>query len=127
MVAFFTLKLSFQRILSFRRMEESKKTIQLNNFNMKTHFLLFVLIILVSCKSEKEEQSKTLKTGTYKALLKVNDSVNMPFNFKVISEKSLQIFNGDEMIEVDEITYRNDSVFIKTPVLFVIRLIIFVA
>ncbi|MCX7552145.1 TlpA disulfide reductase family protein [Xanthomarina sp. F2636L] len=83
---------------------------------MKKYSLLFALVILVSCKSEKEEPQKTLQIGTYKALLKVNDSIDMPFVFMVLSENKLQIFNSEEVIDVDEITYRNDSVFIKPPV-----------
>ncbi|GGG43366.1 TlpA disulfide reductase family protein [Bizionia arctica] len=83
---------------------------------MKIYSLLFALVILVSCKSEKETQPKTLKTGTYKAILKVNDSIDMPFMFEVLSENKLQIFNAEEVIDVDEIIYRNDSIFIKPPV-----------
>ena len=77
--------------------------------------LVLVLMFLVSCKSE-DKQSATLQIGTYKALLKVNDSMNMPFIFKVLASDKLQIFNGEEVIDVDEITYKNDSVFIKPPV-----------
>src|SRR5690606_29413952 len=82
---------------------------------MKHLSLLVVLIFLVSCKLEKE-QPKTLQIGTYKALLKINDSIDMPFIFEVLSIDKLQIFNGDEIIEVDEVIYRNDSVFINPPV-----------
>jgi peroxiredoxin len=82
---------------------------------MKISSLLFILLILVSCK-EEAKQPKTLPIGSYKAVLKVNDSIEMPFVFEVLSENKLNIFNAEEVIEVDEITYRNDSVFIKPPV-----------
>ncbi|MEO8933060.1 MAG: TlpA disulfide reductase family protein, partial [Xanthomarina sp.] len=82
---------------------------------MRQISLLLVLMFLVSCKSENKENS-TLKTGTYKALLKVNDSIEMPFIFEVLTKNKLQIFNGEEIIDVDEIFYRKDSVFIKPPV-----------
>ncbi|HLT53817.1 MAG TPA: TlpA disulfide reductase family protein [Flavobacteriaceae bacterium] len=82
---------------------------------MRQISLILILISLVSCKSETE-QLKTLKPGTYQALLKVNDSLDMPFVFEVLSKERLQIFNADEVIEVDEIIYRKDSVFIKPPV-----------
>lgn len=82
---------------------------------MRQISLLLILIVLVSCKSEKV-QTKTLQEGTYKALLKVNDSIDIPFIFEVLTNSELQIFNGEEIIEVDEIIYKNDSVFIKPPV-----------
>ncbi|MFL0354385.1 TlpA disulfide reductase family protein [Xanthomarina sp. GH4-25] len=82
---------------------------------MRIISLLSLLIILVSCK-EETKQLKILQTGTYKAFLKVNDSVNLPFVFEVLSESKFQIFNAEEVIFVDEVTYRNDSVFIKPPV-----------
>ncbi|MFV0572304.1 MAG: TlpA disulfide reductase family protein [Xanthomarina gelatinilytica] len=83
---------------------------------MRVISLLSLLILLVSCKEEKQQGPKNLKVGTYKATLKVNDSVEMPFVFEVLSSNKLLIFNAEEQIEVDEITYRNDSVFIKPPV-----------
>ncbi|EMQ94251.1 hypothetical protein D778_00966 [Xanthomarina gelatinilytica] len=83
---------------------------------MRVISLLSLLILLVSCKEEKQQGPKNLKVGTYQALLKVNDSLDMPFIFEVLSSNKLQIFNAEEQIEVDEISYRNDSVFIKPPV-----------
>lgn len=83
---------------------------------MRVISLLSLLILLVSCKEEKQQGPKNLKVGTYKATLKVNDSVEMPFVFEVLSSNKLLIFNAEEQIEVDEISYRNDSVFIKPPV-----------
>jgi len=83
---------------------------------MKIYHLFLVLIVLVSCKEEKQQVPTTLKTGTYQAVLKVNDSVDLPFVFEVLSKNKLHIFNAEEVIEVDEVTYRNDSVFIKPPV-----------
>lgn len=83
---------------------------------MRIISLLSVLIILVSCKEEQQQAPKILQTGIYQAVLKVNDSIDIPFMFEVLSENKLNIFNAEEVIEVDEVTYRNDSVFIKPPV-----------
>ncbi|PWK19553.1 TlpA disulfide reductase family protein [Xanthomarina spongicola] len=83
---------------------------------MKIYPLFFILLVLVSCKEEKQQVPKTLQIGTYQAVLKVNDSIDMPFVFEVLSESKLNIFNAEEVIEVDEITYRSDSIFIKPPV-----------
>lgn len=81
---------------------------------MKTIFLMLCAVLFFSCNSEKK--GVKLNKGRYRAELKVNDSLNLPFNFEVVSEKELKIFNADEVIEVDDITYKNDSVYIKTPV-----------
>lgn len=75
--------------------------------------LFLSLIILVSCNSEKPIQK--LKPGTYRAVLQVQDNKELPFIFEVETDSTLIIFNAEEKILVDEIEYRNDSVFIKLP------------
>ena len=72
------------------------------------------MFLLFSCKSETKISA--LEAGNYSATLKVNDSLDLPFNFEVISENKLQIFNADEVIEVNTIKYNNDSVYINIPV-----------
>jgi thiol-disulfide isomerase/thioredoxin len=57
-----------------------------------------------------------LATGTFRAELKVNDSLNLPFNFEVISENKIHVFNAEEVIEVVDVEYKNDSVYINMPV-----------
>ncbi|MEO9077362.1 MAG: TlpA disulfide reductase family protein [Gelidibacter sp.] len=52
----------------------------------------------------------------YLAKMKVNEQEYLPFNFEVTSDKTLKIFNAEEVILVDDITYENDSVYIKMPV-----------
>ena len=64
----------------------------------------------------KKEIPKTLQKGTYRAVLKVQDNLDLPFIFEVKNDSLLSIFNADEIITVDEITYYNDSVRIQTPV-----------
>lgn len=77
-----------------------------------------ILLVCYSCKEEvKQETAKQqLKVGTYKAILELQDAEVLPFNFEVVSATELKIFNAKEIIDVDEITYRNDSVFINFPV-----------
>jgi thiol-disulfide isomerase/thioredoxin len=79
-------------------------------------YITFVLltVLLVSCKTEIKNNA--LESGTYRAILIVNDSLDLPFNFEVISKNLLHIFNAEEVIEVTDITYSNDSVYIKFPV-----------
>lgn len=60
-------------------------------------------------------QYANLRTGDWKGILQLNDSIQLPFNFQV-KALSLEIMNGDERIVVDEIKFLGDSVFIKMPV-----------
>ena len=80
---------------------------------MKRFLLLIVLTLIFSCQ---KKQLNPLQLGSYRAVLKVQDNKELPFIFKVEGEKSLKILNADEVIIVDEITYKKDSVFIQTPV-----------
>ncbi|MBP6333972.1 MAG: TlpA family protein disulfide reductase [Bacteroidia bacterium] len=56
-----------------------------------------------------------LNEGPWRALIRLNDTTSLPFNFTVFSDH-LEIINADEKIIVDEIKYSGDSVFIKLPV-----------
>lgn len=78
-------------------------------------FLLLTLsfILFISCNTKI---TKTLDTGTYRAVLQVQDNQELPFIFEVKNDSIFTIFNADEIITVDEITYKNDSVVIQTPV-----------
>tara|TARA_R110002050_G_scaffold61520_5_gene135910 strand:- start:129 stop:1355 length:1227 start_codon:yes stop_codon:yes gene_type:complete len=83
-------------------------------------YIITSLIFLVcySCKEESKQETvkQQLKTGTYRAVLELQDTEALPFNFEVISATELKIFNAEEIIDVDEVTYRNDSIFINFPV-----------
>ncbi|PQV50470.1 peroxiredoxin [Jejuia pallidilutea] len=79
------------------------------------HIIIIILTVLVfSCKEKINKN--TLKNGIYRAELKVNDTLNLPFNFEVVSEHKIKIRNAEEVIEVNDITYKGDSVYIQTPV-----------
>jgi len=80
---------------------------------MRNSCLLFLLISLFSCK---EVVFQKLKKGTYRAELQVSDSVVLPFVFEVEDESHIKIFNAEEVIYIDEVSYKNDSVLIKMPV-----------
>ncbi len=89
---------------------------------MKYLYILFAVFVLSACKESVTENPETSKTEnrlletTYRGELKVNDSLNLPFLFKVLNDSTLEVYNAEEVITVDEITYENDSVFIKMPV-----------
>lgn len=75
--------------------------------------LLSFLILVLSCAQKEPRQ---LKANSYRVSMKTQDSSELPFIIKIISPDSLQIFNAEEVIEVNEIEYKNDSVFIYMPV-----------
>lgn len=84
---------------------------------MHKFILVLVIISFFSCKRKPENNKESkLNKGIYRVELQINDSIILPFNFKVIDANHLQIFNAEEIIDVDEITYKEDSVFIKAPV-----------
>ncbi len=83
-------------------------------YTMKHIVLTLFVLLVISCKTETK--TTTLETGTYRAQLKVNDTEDLPFIFEVVSKNKWHIFNAEEVIEVDEITYKNDSVHVKMPV-----------
>lgn len=76
--------------------------------------LFIIALLLTSCKNE--ETPRTLKNGTYRAVLEIQDNEELPFLFKVNAPTRLQIFNAEEIIDVDEVEYRNDSIFITAPI-----------
>jgi thiol-disulfide isomerase/thioredoxin len=79
---------------------------------MRYSLLVLALLLVLSCQ---EKTVKTLETGTYRGNIIAQDNQAMPFMFEVTSSTTLKIYNAEEVIEVDEITYRKDSVFIKLP------------
>ena len=81
---------------------------------MKHNIIIILAVLMFSCK--EKTNTRTLEKGLYRAELKVNTSLNLPFNFEVISENKLHVFNAEEVIEVNTIEYKNDSVYIQMPV-----------
>ncbi|MDU8886877.1 TlpA disulfide reductase family protein [Yeosuana sp. MJ-SS3] len=77
---------------------------------------LFSSIILFSILSCADKPTKTLKKGLWRATLEVMDNEILPFIFEVKGETELHIYNDKEVIVVDEINYKGDSVNIKMPV-----------
>lgn len=78
------------------------------------NFLLVAFfIIITSCVNGPEYQ---LKNGMYRGVLQLDKDRGLPFLFEVTSPTSLKVFNAEEVIDIDEITYKNDSVYIKFPV-----------
>ncbi|GAA4281882.1 peroxiredoxin family protein [Gaetbulibacter aestuarii] len=79
-------------------------------------YFLSVLIGLIFLGCQQSPKSETLTLGTYRGVFKAQDDNDMPFIFEVTSDSTLSIFNAGETVKVEDITYRNDSVFIQMPV-----------
>lgn len=80
---------------------------------MRVIIVLLCTFLLFSCDNK---QVRKLENGTYRGWLTVQDNQELPFTFYVKNESTLIIYNAEEEIIVDEITYKNDSVKIQTPV-----------
>lgn len=81
---------------------------------MRITTLFLILIFLFSCKKNVEETN--LEAGRWKAVLEVQDQQHLPFIFEVTNDGKIKIFNAEEVIEVDEISLKGDSILIKMPV-----------
>lgn len=83
---------------------------------MRYIYLLFIVVFSFSCKEDTNQSPKLEAGATYRAVLEVKDNKELPFLFHVTSPNNLQVLNAEEIIEVDEVTYKSDSIFIKLPV-----------
>ncbi|MFV9550889.1 TlpA disulfide reductase family protein [Algibacter sp. PT7-4] len=81
---------------------------------MKQIITLVLVLFMFSCTSKNK--LKTLEKGMYRAELKVDDTLKLPFNFKVVTKDELHVYNAEEVIEVTSISYKNDSIYIQMPV-----------
>lgn len=85
---------------------------------MKKLGILFIIsIFVISCSEPKKI---TLQKGNWLAKLQVQDNKDLPFSFLIDyndqNEIEIQVFNAEEVITVDEIVVKNDSITIKMPV-----------
>ena len=80
---------------------------------MKNILFLSVFILFISCS---KDANNFLEKGNYRGLLEVDKGINLPFNFEVINDSLLIIYNAQETIKVKEIYSKNDSIVIKTPI-----------
>lgn len=75
--------------------------------------LIFISLIILSCQNTKQIN---LETGPYRGLIEVTNDKALAFNFKVKDATHLEVYNANEIIYVDEVSYQQDSVLIKLPV-----------
>ncbi|MCM4168338.1 TlpA family protein disulfide reductase [Arenibacter sp. H213] len=75
------------------------------------------MLLMLSCVAP---QNSNLKEGFWLAELQTLNDKYLPFNFKMILDEkgkyTLELYNAEEIIYVDEITVKKDSIVIKLPV-----------
>ncbi|WP_163714804.1 TlpA family protein disulfide reductase [Mangrovibacterium lignilyticum] len=77
-------------------------------------FVFSLTLLFTACTST--QSPRQLPEATYRAVLQAQDQQEIPFVFRVTSPASLEVYNAGELIQVDEISYENDSVHIQMPV-----------
>ncbi|WP_163325796.1 TlpA family protein disulfide reductase [Draconibacterium mangrovi] len=83
---------------------------------MKKTALYILVGMLCACTPKTDS---VLNTGNWRFAFQIDDQnpdQQIPFNVEVLNEKLLVVSNADEQIDVQEIAYKGDSVFIKMPV-----------
>ena len=80
---------------------------------MKRYLLGFLSLVLLSCSPRA---SPFLAHDYYRVVLELQDNEKLPFIINVTSKNTLNVFNAEEIILVDEISYYQDSVYIQMPV-----------
>lgn len=78
--------------------------------------LVFLFAGMLGCGTEKNNE---LKQGAWVAHLEVMDGEQLPFNFKLNKNEAsylMQVYNADEVITIDDITIKEDSIYIKMGV-----------
>jgi thiol-disulfide isomerase/thioredoxin len=84
---------------------------------MKKVAILLLLLNLFSCTQKQKNIELTSGNWLFQLQISREDSeLTIPFNVEVLNAHQLVIKNANERIEVNEITYNADSVFIKMPV-----------
>ncbi len=82
--------------------------------------IYMLCVIALSCETKRNQKSTStiarLKQGDWLATLMVQDNEQLPFNVKVLNDNSLTIHNDVEVIKVDEVEIKGDSIWFQTPV-----------
>jgi len=83
----------------------------------KVTSIFLVVFVLISCAEKKKV---VLSEGIWLAELTAMDQEILPFNFKLTTTSAgthqMEIYNAEEVITVDEIEIKKDSIWIKFPV-----------
>jgi thiol-disulfide isomerase/thioredoxin len=78
---------------------------------MKYIFWL-IAILLISC----DRDPVMPKVGQWRAVLDLGNGKELPFLMQYNADNSIVIFNAEEAIEIKDVKFREDSIFIQHPV-----------
>ncbi len=84
---------------------------------MKKNLLYLAVVLLFSCCGR--EAIPNLKEGPWRGGLQVQDGRELPFGFtlqKTDSSWQIQVSNAGEILQIDEIRLKKDSIYIHMPV-----------
>jgi thiol-disulfide isomerase/thioredoxin len=77
-------------------------------------YALALVPLLYSCSPRSNDHDDTIKSGIWRATLNIQGK-ELPFNFEVSGDSSrgikILLRNADERILLDDISFRNDSIF----------------
>ena len=83
----------------------------------KNAVLILLLTVFVLCCKEKKE---ILQVGNWRAVMEVSEGQELPFTFSLSKLEdgrySMEMYNADETIVVDEISFIADTIKIQMPV-----------
>ncbi|MEL6589610.1 MAG: TlpA family protein disulfide reductase, partial [Bacteroidota bacterium] len=85
---------------------------------MKSFLPFFLSCLLLACASEKQNEPQ-LQSGRYRMELQLTDAKTLPFEFdlqEAAGQWQVDILNASEVIEVEDVRFANDSLWIRMPV-----------
>lgn len=93
---------------------------------MKYLSAIFLSLLILSCVEKTSEttfseenhttENSKLQKGTWTVNCHINDSVNIPFRLEVFGDNKMSIVNHTECIQIEDIQYEGDSIFIDMPI-----------
>ena len=82
----------------------------------KINYIFLLGILLNSCNTDNSEP---LKEGVWRAQMVLMDEQILPFNFQLKRNDSgyeMEVYNAEEVVQIDEIHLQKDSIVIQMPV-----------
>ncbi|MBT8185006.1 MAG: TlpA family protein disulfide reductase [Eudoraea sp.] len=83
---------------------------------LKKMLIISLSIAISACNPTRKNE---LKTGSWLAHLEVMDGELLPFNFSLdekVGGYTIEVYNADEIVIIDDIEIRQDSLYIRMPV-----------
>lgn len=77
-------------------------------------FALMTILFISAC----QQKTSSLTNGIWRGVLQTDSTVDIPFNFEIYDSagaKQIAFLNGEERLNISEVSRIGDSLFIKTP------------